>query len=308
MMVPDDAPEIPKRLTITLPETRTKYTLYIETDNIVCNHCHRPGHIFEKCKKRQDYQQNFPHLSNPTFRTKTSVSSRLIVNTNNEERTSAPKEPLSSERQPTNFSPWGKVPQQEKSHENNFASSSFFSSEDTTSKELTSETENNETENSESRRNESQVRKRSLSVSPDSPISQVKLFRSTGDGQTIEINEITSDDDESLSSKSDVNQGFSKQSKKKALKQEKENEALNTLFSRGFTFDKTDLTAVSFKNFLSQARGHQNSKKVAETLSIPVPPLVEKLGEAIRLLAQETKGPTFNLRRKLERCHDSFRN
>ncbi len=76
MLIPDDAPEMPKKLFITSPEG-AKYTLYINKDEIVCNFCSRPGHIAEKCKSKADYQENFP-----AFTKTVSVSSRLIKKTN----------------------------------------------------------------------------------------------------------------------------------------------------------------------------------------------------------------------------------
>lgn len=87
IMIPDEAPEMPKRMLITAKETGSKFTLYIEKDEIVCSFCTRPGHVSEKCKKKQEFQQSFPELN--SFTKTTSVSSRLSKKTNDEGAKSA---------------------------------------------------------------------------------------------------------------------------------------------------------------------------------------------------------------------------
>lgn len=64
LMIPHDAPEMPKRMMITSPEG-VKHTLYIDKDDIMCTFCMVPGHTVDNCKKRKERDDNFPAFYPP---------------------------------------------------------------------------------------------------------------------------------------------------------------------------------------------------------------------------------------------------
>lgn len=65
MMIPTDNPDPPKRVQITNISDGTKLTLYIERDELVCQHCLAPGHTIDKCKKKLIDDINYPVFQPP---------------------------------------------------------------------------------------------------------------------------------------------------------------------------------------------------------------------------------------------------
>lgn len=65
IIVPNDGPEIPKRLLITNKNDGNKQTLYIDRDEIVCTFCSAPGHSVDKCKRKELQEKEFPSFAPP---------------------------------------------------------------------------------------------------------------------------------------------------------------------------------------------------------------------------------------------------
>lgn len=74
-----DSQELPKRLNIRNSE-EINYTLYLDTDEVMCDYCKRPGHHINKCKKKISDDQNFPDMLRPSFVHSTPTEKEVITN------------------------------------------------------------------------------------------------------------------------------------------------------------------------------------------------------------------------------------
>lgn len=319
----ENAPEMPQRMNIDCKATGMKYTLYIQDEEIVCNYCSRPGHTSEKCKWKLS---EFPGLAD--FSRSTTASSRLTqqrkmletIPPSNEAPTLMPI--FSSQKsQPSTAStltPQTKAPEKEtllltSETSKSLSTSSFWGDPifnsttdiikvaeniqeselpptDDEDMDLTDQLTSNELYDLTMK--DTQKPKRQLT--PDKVIDgDSKKSRKKED----EV-ESSSDDQESTSSKSNDPEYLPSSSslkKKKKLINE-----INELITQGLKFNPIELTEDEFKTFLTEARGHQNSKKIADKHHIPYKTLISKLYEGLQL----TK--SHNLARRLQRAHDAL--
>jgi len=335
ILLPDNAPEMPKRMVITSKPDGVKYTLYIDNDEIICSYCARPGHTAEKCKKKTEMMSDFPELN--TFTMASSVSSRLIPRRTPESLPSNSKDSqvdlmpkfslldsippvTATEVSETNgksvkdylsnsetlcdaatsnltnmTSIWGDKIIERESQNQSLLSNSLPPSSDEmeVDENLTKELTSNEI--LESFNTNKQNIKRLLS--PETSNSQAKS--SNQKKSRTEEDDFTSDGESSISSLQSNQSKASKSSKKTEKKKKKEDSAIAELLPT-MNFTDSDLSEEMFKKFLAEARGHQNSKMIAEKYKLSLPSLINKLLDAM------SKCKNFNLQRRLDRAYNAL--
>lgn len=297
IMVPQDAPEMPRKILLNGPNS-TKFTLYIERDEVVCKFCCLPGHVEEKCKKKLSHQQQFPTINAP-------VSNRLFVRNQTSLASTSRDPPVSVNA----LTPIFVHSLNQNSKPNN--PSEILNSDDepqisnnsnppfTTETPLQQQEEDQQTENQDPQENHDQ-----LAMDMDQELQSINASsQPASQSDTTKRVHSPTDEDDDRSSQFDRDSSTSSSSlprpKKKLKKKEKEKEALNAVLN-SLKYEENFLSPVDFTLFMKDCRGKQNSRQVASKFTENFGALIVQLNQAERLCMD------FNLRRRFQRAAEAL--
>jgi len=331
MMLPNEAPALPERILITSPDN-VKHTLYLERDDVICTFCHGPGHLEEKCKKKEHVNESFPQL---TSNYHGPASHRLFVHSQTPipQQVSRPPQgssskpaqndfmPSYSTQPPTTTQPSTSTQEKDptieetrhqeipRTHE---AASANFSRnaeqpfqvneiEDPMDFDFNSEDEKLQLLKNKKRflspeenthDQDNKYAKMNTSSNTEEEMSESGQFSESGH-QSDQENPL----DGHLSPSGPYQQVKSKKAMKK---EEKDNAAFNYATSK-VVFDDKKLSFYQFQEFIQKARGKANSKQVAAQITTNTSEIITKLEETI------IHCNNHNLTRRLQRAAEALK-
>jgi hypothetical protein len=266
MLIPSNAPPIPKRILLTNPEGQQQ-AIYIEKDDIMCSYCMSPGHPVEKCKKKQNHETNFPPITPSPRQSKNAQSKEPLENknTHQEPNTEIITTPNSTQTQSCQQTVITTDPENTSALKNLHELSPPVP---TIVNEINT------------KKNETTFNK-----------SATKKKRSHSPGSDYDY-------DSSTSTQSDVSDcNKSRQPNKKTKKQEA---AIQELMKNIKKEDSHPLEVTELQSFLQQCRGKANSKRLAQKFTNDISGLIQQLQSALLLCSD------FNLQRRLTRAVEAL--
>lgn len=292
-----DAQEMPSRVSITNPTDGVKHTLYLDKDEKICGFCKIPGHLIEKCKKKQAHDRDFPDF-NSNFQTSVLPSQRLFVHSLNPQVTSAESSENSKDVQNKNTAEQVRSILADIGNQTNL------------------QTQKNGLEN---KSNQSSVNTGSMSdlslfgsginetqslidLSGDESnqeLSTPTSKKQTGSKRALSLSPTSQADEDGYSSNSSSASNKSNPTKKMKKKNSEEIAKLLSTMKQKPSYVSTEV----FQSFLEQCRGKANSRIVAQRLGISnISALIVQLNETAAACLN------FNLQRRLERAANALIN
>lgn len=328
VLIPHDAPLMPKMMPITSPEG-AKFNLYLDKDEEFCTYCNVSGHPLEKCKKKLNDDSIFPEFT-------PSVNHRLFhQSTPNRQEERRKSQEMSTNHQDL-------MPQFSKG--NSSKTSRAAASEETQTEETEATTnqdistnlnqdleeQSSSTRDAQERRTEEQqpltcnlnpqekvnkpVPDSNNSVSDWHEFEESITENSEGSGlqkkkRVRSPEEIMAQQNkipktagllENVTDSSDNDSLVSNEPKTNKKSKKKEEESLKIIMQK-LTFDPAVLTRNQFSSFLKDARGKANSRTVSQRYHCDELALVTKLQEALLHCSDN-----FNLTRRLQRAIEAL--
>lgn len=323
-------PQLPERMVITSPTDDYKQTLYIDRNEVICNFCLGPGHVEQKCKRKEQLNADFPAM--PTFNAP--VGNRLFVHTKDQvSKTSSSHEPTKSLNDFVPSFLQQQMNQQMSTSQETFSFSEPISvhkntevtgiqtpiqfNQPTTEEEIDEEVfplhsnQQPPQTDQEDLLNKSQSEISSLewddpsqpfandAANEKSTIDKKKRKHSPeelDDPKVQKTNESLDSETESVFLDSSSESSSKITLSKKQIKKKKKEEVVLQKLLETISFDDSILSAEQFKTFLLQCRGKANSQKIACQVTNNITELISKLERGIILC------PDHNLTRRLERA------
>lgn len=312
-------PQLPPLMNITSPDG-FKYTIYIDKDELVCNFCLGPGHVEEKCKRKEQQNADFPLMSN--FRPP--AAHRLFVHSTGESSHAANKTPQTRPNLDSinNLMPQFSSPSRSRT-------SSFSSNIEHPSQEdppiVTQETpeerrkdqsvpiqeeiDKTHQENtywydfsqpqSVTIHNEAEAQKKRKHSPEETLQSELKSLKPSQHDSSAEMELDTSQQSFDSSNEMEVetdSDSYEKVMSKSQQRRQKKEEIVRSNLIKTMNFDDSKLSAQEFEDFLDKCRGKANSKKVAAQITRDKNELLRQLERAFILC------PDQNLSRRLDRA------
>lgn len=300
MVIPDSAPEVPKRMLISGTDNN-RYTLYIDKDEIVCTYCLTPGHLEERCKKKQNRDQDFPSIYKP-------ASHRLFVhNRARPEMTTKIDSFSATNSMMPSFNPRPPVSEANNSYDNSGIFQQTLFGDPLIREEITQETSAAEENNpipipSPPRSSTMDISVEELkSDSEETPVVQDivrKLNSQHADNKNEKAIKRRLSPDEDEDSFSDLSES-STSSRKKKSKQKKQDALASVINNMNFNKENC-LSKEEFTEFLKDCRGKCNSKSIAGRYTSNFGALIVQLHEAENICMD------FNLKRRLQRAAEAL--